>query len=204
LFTDRFLIGVDLAWKRGKSSFFVVVSEDLKVLYASTFYEYADFFTEIKGFQGILNVFVDAPLCVEKNLKFRSCDKLFLKARIPILPVNESIIKTKYSPFSALSFREFLESRGFKYCGSFDENSFFEVYAFGNAALTFGFKNKREFLKSWREAFQSLGFYNLDMIKSHHHIDALACVLPYFMEKWEFPVFKLLKEGEYCIFIPGE
>lgn len=204
MFTDRFLIGVDLAWKKGNPSFFVVVSEDLKVLYASDFYDYANFLTQIKGFQGILNVFVDVPLSVEKGSKYRSCDKLFLKARIPILPINENIIRTKYSPFSGLSFREFLESRGFKYCGSFAENSFFEVYAFGNAALAFGFKNKKEFLQNWREAFQSLGFYNLDVIKSHHHIDALACVLPYFMEKWEFPVFKLFKEGGFCIFVPGE
>ncbi|MEO0272693.1 MAG: hypothetical protein ABIM30_06360 [candidate division WOR-3 bacterium] len=203
--TGRVLIGVDLVWKRGKRSSFVVVQEDLEVLKAGSFVSFSEFEGLLKELtQKILLVFIDAPLCGELEEKYRNCDRFFLKIGIPVLPVNKKILRTRYYPYQGFDFKNFLINKGFKYCGNSDENSFYEVYAFGNASIVFGIKKKRELYMMWQKGFSSLGFTNLDIVRGKDQIDALCCVLPFFMKKWEFPLFSLYKGEGCCMFIPGD
>lgn len=203
--TDRILIGVDLAWKKGKKSSFVIVQENLEVLKAGSFAGFSELEEILEEFRKkVLLLFIDAPLCGEGEQKYRDCDRLFLKAGIPILPVNSKILGSRYHPYQGFEFRDFLIAKGFKFCGNFEEDSFYEVYAFGNASLVFGIRKKKELYLRWREVFSSLGFSNLVIIRGKDQIDALCCILPFFMVKWEFPVFSHYKKEGCCMFVPGE
>lgn len=205
MFTGRLLIGVDLAWKKGKRSSFVIVQEDLEILKAGSFVDFSEFEEILEEFgKRVLLVFIDAPLCGEREQKYRNCDRFFLKTGIPILPVNSRILRTRYHPYQGFDLRDFLIAKGFKFCGNFKENSFYEVYAFGNASLVFGIEKKRELYRMWRDGFSSLGFSNLELVKGRDQVDALCCILPFFMEKWEFPIFGLYKKEGCCMFIPGD
>ncbi|MDI6851701.1 MAG: hypothetical protein QMD82_07205 [bacterium] len=205
MFTNRIIIGLDPAWKKGRESYGVLIREDLFVKKAFSFYE----FRELEEIMSMIPsetklIFVDAPLNLETGERVRVCDREFLKRGIPILPFNEEIMKNFYSPFFGFELRKFLEDKGFKYCGSFNENSFYEVYAFGNAMLVFGIKRKLDFLKKWKKLLADFGFTGLKKIKSLHHIDALLSTLPFFVMKWNFDVFSLYRERGYCLFVPGQ
>jgi len=203
LFTDKAIIGLDLAWKKGNRSYGVIVNDGLfveKIFSFTGLSELEEVIEEIPS--SIKLIFVDAPLNFEKEQKVRACDREFLKKGLPILPFNEKIMEKFYSPFLGLELRRFLESKGFTYCGSFSENSFYEVYAFGNAMLVFGVKKKTDFLKNWKKLLFDFGFTGLSKLKNSHFIDALLSTLPYFVIKWNFDVFSLYKEKGYCIFVP--
>jgi len=205
LFTGRVLVGLDLGWKVKSTHHFVLVTEGLEVQEAGSFKDISglrELIGKLKDFK-VVNIFLDAPLHVGPEERIRDCDRVFLQAGIPILPVNKGIVEKRYSPFSGFAVRDLLEAEGFKYCGDFNEKSFFEVYAFGNAVLVFGVKRKAYFLKKWKELFTSLGFTGLHRVKFPHQVDALSCILPYFMWKWRFDLFKLYRERGYCLFVPG-
>jgi len=201
---NRVIIGLDPAWKKGKKSYGVLVREDLVVENSFSFKELSELEEAIQKIPTPIKlIFVDAPLHLEKGEKVRACDREFLKRGLPILPFNEKIMEKLYSPFFGIELRKFLEEKGFKYCGSFNENSFYEVYAFGNAMLAFGIKSKSDFLKKWKKLLTDFGFMGLRKIKSPHHIDALLSTLPFFVTKWDFDVFSLFQERGYCLFVPG-
>jgi len=203
LYTDRLLVGVDLAWKEGHTSYGVEILEEMYVRNTFTFTTMKELDQVLTSMEpNIVNIFIDAPLHLNEEKGTRLCDKKFAERGIPILPFNRKVIEKMYSPYKGFQVREFLERKGFKYCGSYDENSFFECYAFGNATLVFDVKKKRAFLEKWKLLMSELGFSNLEIVKNRHHIDALLCTLPYFTEKWEFEIFRTFRNDGYCLFVP--
>lgn len=200
--TTKLIIGLDLAWKAKNPSYGVLVSDGLEVLESFSFTNLAEFGEKInQNSSSQTLIFIDAPLHCDVSLGIRECDRKFLNYGIPILPVNHQILK-KYQPFLGFELKNFLISQSFEYCGTFDKNSFYEVYAFGNASLVFGVRTKRELLRKWNTLFSELGFTNLHKITSIHHLDGLCCTLPYFITKWRFDIFDLYDKKEYCMFIP--
>lgn len=201
--TDKIIIGIDLAWKVGRKSFGVMVSEDLSIQSTFSFYDLEQLENTLDSHGKILhNIFIDAPLHLNTREKFRSCDRAFMSRGYPILPFNKKILRQRYLPYTGFLVRSFLESRGCKYCGNFNEPSLFEVYAFGNAMVVFGIKSKKQFLKNWKNLLKEFGFMNLNLLKSTHEIDALLCTLPYFTETREFGVFTKFVKSGYCLFVP--
>ena len=206
---DNFLIiGVDLAWSEDNYSTYSIIDSKLNLLHLSKFKSVEEFLSLLRSYQSqILKILIDAPLEIRNKNGIRSCDREFLKRGIPILPVNEQILKQKYSKFPGLKLRNGLEKIGIKYCGKVEENAFYEVYVYGILKIVYknfpAYKKRREFIGHMENLLRDYGFKLPYHLEDHHQVDAIVSTIPWFEFARKNEQFSLYNNEGYCLFVPS-